>query len=225
MKKMFMPSMMCVNISKINETVAVFESNGIAGLHIDVMDGCFVPNIQLGTDYCRQLRRISSLPMDYHLMIDAPERKLDWFPIRAGDWVSVHVESTAHLQSALDKITALGAMPIAALNPATPICALEEVLPCLGGVLVMTVNPGHAGQRLIPSTIDKICRLRRYLDDKGYEGMHIEADGNVSLENYKRMAEAGADMFVIGSSGFLKREDIASIERGIKEFADAGENM
>ena len=98
MKKLMMPSMMCVDPSKLTETLTVFEKGGIGGLHIDVMDGHFVPNFQLGTDYCRHLHRLSSLPLDFHLMIENPEDKIAWFPIREGDWVSVHAESTHHLQ-------------------------------------------------------------------------------------------------------------------------------
>ena len=154
MKQQLLPSMMCVTPSKLEQAVRVFEANGIDGLHIDVMDGHFVPNLQLGTDYCRHLAAMTHLPMDYHLMVEEPERMLDWFPIREGDLVSVHVESTRHLGRVFDQIIDKGAKPMVALNPATPLCMMEEVLPSATGVLIMTVNPGFAGQKMVAATLD-----------------------------------------------------------------------
>jgi len=211
------PSMMCVNPLKLGETLRAFEEGGIEYLHIDVMDGHFVPNFTLGTDYGKALHRISDIPLDYHLMIEAPEDRISWFDIREGDAVSVHVEATNHLQRTLDRIAAAGAKPIAAINPATPISMIEEVLPYLWGVLVMTVNPGYAGQKLVESTLGKIARLRAFLDAQGYGDIRIEVDGNVSFVNMQRMREAGADMFVIGSSGFLRTDDAEEMLRGIGE--------
>ena len=214
----FSPSMMCVDPVKLGETVAVFERERIEYLHIDVMDGHFVPNFTLGTDYCRMLHRLTAIPLDIHLMIEAPEDRLSWFEIRRGDAVSVHAEATRQLQRALDRVAEAGAKPIAAINPATPISAIEEVLPMLHAVLVMTVSPGYAGQKLVESTIDKIRRMRRMLDERGYENVRIEVDGNVSLPNLRRMREAGADLFVIGSSGFLKSCDPDAITSSIRAF-------
>ena len=222
MKKLQLsPSMMCVDPVRLNETVAVFERERIEYLHIDVMDGHFVPNFMLGTDYCKALRRLTEIPLDLHLMIEAPEDRLSWFELREGDAVSVHAEATRQLQRALDRIAESGAKPIVAINPATPLSAIEEVLPMLHAVLVMTVSPGYAGQKLVESTIDKIRRLRMMLDERGYENVCIEVDGNVSLPNFHRMRESGADMFVIGSSGFLKTSDAAEIASGIRAFRAA----
>ncbi|MBQ8508522.1 MAG: ribulose-phosphate 3-epimerase [Clostridia bacterium] len=218
MDKLFMPSMMCVDPAKLCETLDVFEKNGIGGLHIDVMDGHFVPNLQLGTDYCRHLHRLSKLPLDFHLMITEPEDKIAWFPIQEGDWVSVHAESTNHLQRTFDRILAAGGKPMVALNPATPLCMAEEVLEQAAGVLLMTVSPGYAGQKLVESTIGKISRLRKMLDERGLNHVRIEVDGNVSPANLVRMDAAGADMYVIGSSGFLKSSDADEIAAGIAEF-------
>ena len=214
------PSMMCVKPAQTETICRIFEETGIAGLHIDIMDGSFVPNFTLGTDYCRYLHAASSLPLDIHLMIDRPEDKLTWFPIQEGDIVSIHAESTNHLGRAVERVRALGGIPYAAINPATPISAVEDILPALGGVLVMTVNPGFAGQKLIDYTIPKIARLRRMLEDAGFPGMPIEVDGNVSAPNLVRMKAAGADSFVIGSSGFLKTSDPDTIRSGIREFAE-----
>ena len=182
------------------------------------MDGHFVPNITLGTDYAKALHRACAIPLDYHLMVENPEDKIGWFDIRPGDLVSVHVESTRHLRRTLDRITEAGGLPMAAINPATPLCALEEVLDCVSGILVMTVNPGYAGQKLVESTIDKIARLRELLDQRGLDAVTIEVDGNVSYPNMLRMRRAGADLFVIGSSGFLKTDDPAEMAAGIAEF-------
>lgn len=223
MKSMqFSPSMMCVDPTKLSETVSAFEREHIEYLHIDVMDGHFVPNFTLGTDYCKALHRLTNIPLDMHLMIEEPENKLAWFDIRERDAVSVHVEATRQLQRALDRIAEAGAKPIAAINPATPLSMIEEVLPMLYAVLVMTVSPGYAGQKLVESTIDKIHRLRKMLDERGYEDVRIEVDGNVNLPNLHRMRDAGADMFVIGSSGFLKTNDIDEIANGIRAFRTIG---
>ena len=199
-KAQLSPSMMCADIFKLGETIRIFEKHGIPYLHIDVMDGSFVPNLMMGTSAVKQLRAYSSLPMDIHLMIEDPGDKLEWFEPRQGDYVSVHAEATRHLQRVLDKIRSLGAGAMAAINPATPLSALEEVFPDVDAILVMTVNPGYAGQKLVPQTLEKIRRLRILLDERGFEKTVIEVDGNVTLENAVKMRKAGADLFVAGSS-------------------------
>ena len=182
------------------------------------MDGVFVPNYTLGPDYCKAMKANCTIPLDLHLMIENPEDRLGWFEIREGDAVSVHVEATRQLQRTLDRITEAGGKPIAAINPATPLSMVEEVFGCVHGILVMTVSPGYAGQKLVESTIGKIARLRAMLDERGYTDVRIEVDGNVSYPNMQRMRAAGADMFVIGSSGFLKSDDPAEIAAGINTF-------
>lgn len=180
------------------------------------MDGSFVSNLMMGTDAIKQLRRASSIPLDIHLMIDEPERKLDWFDIQPGEYVSVHAESTRHLQRVLARIRELGAHPMVALNPATPISVMEEVIPDIDGVTVMTVNPGFAGQKLVPQTLQKITRVRRLLDAANRQDAVIEVDGNVSFENAVKMRRVGADIFVCGSSSVFNpkgtlEENIARI--------------
>ena len=214
MQNKISPSMMCADYANLADTLRQLEEAKIEYLHIDVMDGQFVPNFTLGTDYCRFLKSHSSIPLDYHLMITEPENKLDWFPIGEGDYVSVHTESTRHLQRVLTRIREKGAKPMVAINPATPLSAIEEVLADIDGVLVMTVNPGFAGQKLIPATLDKIKRLRALLDEKGYPNVEIEVDGNVNFPNAKRMKEAGANIFVAGSSSIFQQN--ASMEENIK---------
>ena len=208
-------SMMCADIFGLAQTLEIFNTYKIEFLHADVMDGVFVPNLQLGADYIAQLRRRSSIPLDLHLMIVKPEDKLEWFDIKAGDYVSVHYESSDFIQQILARIRQKGAKPMLALNPATPLIVLEDCLPYLDAVLLMTVNPGFAGQRMAAQAISKIARLRETLDSLGYGGVKIEVDGNVSFENAVKMRAAGADIFVAGTSG-LFRDDIALEDAIIK---------
>lgn len=221
-KVMLAPSVMCLSEWQgADRTLRELEDSGADLLHADVMDGSFVPNLMLGTESIRNLRKASSVPLDLHLMIERPEDKLDWFDIRPGEFVSVHVESTVHLQKVLAKIRACGAHPMAALNPATPLCALENILPDIDGVLLMTVNPGFAGQALIPQMLDKIARTRAMLDSCGMERLYIEVDGNVSFENARKMRQAGADVFVGGTSSiFCKGRSIAENMAELRECTE-----
>ena len=196
--------MMCADYRGFSELLKTFKDTGIEYLHIDVMDGVFVKNFTLGTDYCERLRDMTDIPLDIHLMITEPEYKIDWFKPRAGEYVSVHAESTNHLQRALAAIRSYGAKPMVALNPATPLSILDYVLDDIDAVLLMTVNPGFAGQKLIPQTLGKIADCRRYLDERGYGSVEIEVDGNVSFENAKKMHDAGANIFVAGTSSVFR---------------------
>ena len=221
MKKQISPSMMCVDFMNLKETVRVFEQEGIEYLHMDIMDGHFVSNFTLGTDFCRMLKENTSIPLDLHLMIERPEEKLDWFAFGKGDFVSVHYESTPHIHRALQQIRARGAKAMLAINPATPIEVLEWLLPELDGVLVMTVNPGFAGQKLVEQCLPKIRSVRKYLDERGYFDVEIEVDGNVSFENARRMSDEGANIFVAGTSSVFTKhmslpEGIAALRRSIE---------
>jgi len=200
------PSMMCADIGKLADVLNLFKESGIEYLHIDVMDGVFVPNYTLGTDYVKQLRRLSDIPLDIHLMIDRPENKISWFDPKPDEYVSVHVESTPHIHRALSVIRSAGAKPMVALNPGTHYRTIGHLLDSIDAVLIMTVNPGFAGQKLVESTLDKIKKTRCWLDENGYSNIDIEADGNVSFENARRMREAGADIFVAGSSSIFSPE-------------------
>lgn len=203
MKKQISPSIMCVDFLKLEDALRQMEQSGIEYIHVDIMDGSFVPNYTLGTDFVKALKKATTIPLDIHLMIDDPEAKLDWFAFGEGDYVAVHAESTRHLNKAIAAIKARGAKAMVAINPATPLCMLDSVLDEIDGVLVMTVNPGFAGQKLVESTLKKIRALRDRLDQNGYAHIEIEVDGNVSFENAKRMNDAGANIFVAGTSSIF----------------------
>ena len=199
-------SMMCVSPwENGSATLQELLHSKVERLHIDVMDGHFVPNLMLGTESIHHLRQASTIPLDIHLMIERPEEKLAWFDIQPGDYVSVHAESTPHLQRTLQRIRDLGAMPVAALNPATPLYMIEDVLPDVDAIMLMTVNPGYAGQKMVPQILNKIMRLRRLLDENRMQRTRVEVDGNVSFQNAPLMRRAGADIFVCGTSSIFSK--------------------
>ena len=210
------PSMMCADVLELKQTLHTMEAEQIEMLHMDVMDGHFVSNFTLGTDYLKFMRKATSIPLDVHLMVEKPEDKLGWFQPQPGEIFSIHAESTRHLQRALNAVKAYGAVPVVAINPGTPLVMIEDVLLDVDGVLVMTVNPGFAGQRLVPQTLDKIARLRAMLDETGHGQKFIEVDGNVSVENALKMRAAGADTFVLGTSCIFKGDDLAGNIRAFR---------
>lgn len=219
MNKKISPSIMCVDFFKLDETIKEFEENKIDLIHVDIMDGSFVPNFTLGTDFVKKLKARTSIPLDIHLMIDNPESKLDWFEFGEDDYVSVHYESTKHLHKAINTIKSRGAKAMVAINPATPLCVLDAVLDDIDAVLIMTVNPGFAGQKLVGSTLSKIKKLREHLDKNGYQDIEIQVDGNVSFENAKLMSEAGANIFVAGTSSIFAKGN--TLKENLKKLKDS----
>ena len=211
------PSVMCCNFIHLHKDLEIFERQGIELLHVDIMDGNFVPNFTLGVDFIKQLKKATKIPLDIHLMVEQPERTLDAFPFGEGDWVSIHVESTKHLQRVLAKVKERGAHPIVALNPATPLCMIEDVMDDIDGILIMSVNPGFAGQKLVPHAIDKIAETKKLLAKYGREDVEIEVDGNVNPANAIRMKNAGANIFVVGTSGIFFGDMEANIQSFRKE--------
>lgn len=208
------PSLMCADLMNLGRELKILEQNGIEYLHLDVMDGDFVPNYMLGTDFVKRVKEASTIPLDLHLMVTNPEEKLSWFAFGEGDYVSFHYEASEDPMRGIREIRERGAKPMLAIKPDTPISVLEEFLPLLDGVLIMTVQPGFAGQKMIPETLDKIRALRQQLDATGREAVEIECDGNVSFENARKMREAGANLFVVGSSGIYAKDN--SVEENVK---------
>jgi ribulose-phosphate 3-epimerase len=198
-------SLMCVDFANIRDSIRALEAARVEYLHIDIMDGSFVPNFTLGPDFVKSLRGMTDIPCDIHLMVWEPERHIAAFSPREGDIVSVHAESTVHLQRTLQMIKDTGAHAAIALNPATPLYSMDYVVDDLDAVLVMTVNPGYAGQKLVPAALHKIGETRKYLDEHGSKAL-IEVDGNVSFENAVKMREQGADIFVAGTSSLFMKE-------------------
>ena len=193
---------MCADQLRLYDEIKNLITAGADMLHIDVMDGQFVPNIQIGTQTVKAIKKEFDIPLDYHLMIEYPDKKLDYFPIEKGDMVSIHYETTKHPARAAEYVREKGAKALLALNPATPLSVIEDVKECFDGVLIMTVNPGYSGQKLIPGCIDKIRRAKELLP----VGYIIEADGNVSFEYARQMKKAGANALVCGSSSLFSGE-------------------
>ncbi len=200
------PSMMCADLLDLASYVRQLDDCHTEYFHIDVMDGHFVPNLMLNNAFSCALRRISNTPMDFHFMVERPEQMLSWFDIRPGDIVSIHYESTAHLNKCLQYVRQCGAQAFVAINPATSVSVLDAVIDDIDGVVVMTVNPGFAGQKLVDSALKKIGTVRKWLDDNGKQNYSIQVDGNVSYENATKMRAMGADIFVAGTSSVFRKE-------------------
>lgn len=210
-------SMMCSNLVDLRETIRVFEDEKIEYLHIDVMDGEFVPNFGLGVDYIRGLRDLTNIPLDLHLMIKNPEYKLQWIGIKETDIVSIHYESTYQVQRALDWLAPYGCKRYLAINPATPVYVLEEVLDYIDGINLLMVNPGFSGQKIVPSTLKKAIKLKKLLAEHEKENIMIEVDGNITPENGHILREIGASMFVCGTSSVFKGE-VSKYKDNIRVF-------
>ncbi len=210
-------SMMCAELACLERTVRLLEKSHIDYLHIDVMDGEFVPNFGLGVDYINGLRQITDIPFDIHLMVQRPEDKVGWLKIRPSDSISLHFESTIHIQRALEQIRKFGCKVMLAINPATPVCSIEESMEYIDGVTLLTVNPGFAGQKIVHSCIKKAERLRKMVDNSGFSNLLIEVDGNISFQNAEIFKHLGADIFVAGSSSLFSG-GIENLEENILRF-------
>ena len=208
------PSLLAANFVRLAEDIAKVEAAGADWLHLDIMDGHFVPNLTFGPPIVAAIRKITTLPLDVHLMITNPSALVDDFAAAGADWLTVHGETEPHLHRLVARIRELGVRPAVALNPATPANTLEEILPEVDMVLVMSVNPGFGGQKFIPSSIDKIRRLKKQINALNREVL-IEVDGGINAVTSPLVREAGADVLVAGSAVF-GNDDLAAAIRQIR---------
>jgi len=214
------PSILSADFARLGEEIKAIEAAGADYVHVDVMDGHFVPNITIGPLVVEAIRPVTSLPLDVHLMIENPDQYAPEFARAGADIIVVHAEATAHLHRSVQLIKSLGKKVGVSLNPATSLSALDLILPDLDLVLLMTVNPGFGGQSFIESCLPKIAELRRRIDSLGLS-VELEVDGGVKVDNIERIAAAGADVFVAGSAVFGSPDYAATIAR-LKQNGRAG---
>ncbi|MDQ3634170.1 MAG: ribulose-phosphate 3-epimerase [Aridibacter sp.] len=195
------PSILSSDFTRLAEEIEKVKTGGANILHVDVMDGHFVPNITIGLPVVRSLRKATDMKIDCHLMIEEPSRYAVKFVEAGADMVSVHVEIDVHLQRTLTAIREAGGESGIAINPATPLVSLEEALPYADFVLLMSVNPGFGGQKFIPESVDKLRRLKRMIDERGFD-TKIEIDGGIDENNIAKIVESGAEIIVAGSAVF-----------------------
>ena len=219
-KVLIAPSILAADFARLGEQVQEAEQAGADIIHVDVMDGHFVPNITVGPPVVRALRRITTLPLHVHLMIQAPERYIPTFVEAGADMVTVHVETCPHLHRTLEQIRECGASPAVTLNPATPLVSIEYVLEQVELVLVMTVDPGFGGQGLIPLALDKVRALRAMLQRRGLD-CRIEVDGGVNAATLEEAVRAGADVLVMGTAIFGDKRGVRAAIRSFRETLDA----
>jgi len=212
------PSILAADFANLGGAIRLVESAGAEVIHVDVMDGHFVPNITMGPPVVASIRKVTSLPLDVHLMIDDPDAYIQPFVDAGADWISVHVETCHHLDRTLQLIRSCGAKPGVVLNPATSLSTLDEALRLVEYVLIMTVNPGFGGQRFLPYTLEKVQRLRKVIQHKGLSAK-IEVDGGVSLENVPELVKSGANILVIGSQIFGDPDPAAAVKK-LKALAE-----
>jgi ribulose-phosphate 3-epimerase len=211
------PSILACDLSRLAEEIRAVERGGAAMIHVDVMDGRFVPNITFGPVVVRACRRATELPLDAHLMVADAEPYLDAFADAGASSISVHVEAVQHLQRAIAHLRERGVSPGVALNPATPIATLDEILPELDYVLVMSVNPGFSYQKLLPATLDKLRRLRERIRGLGLS-VKLQVDGGIGPGNIRDVVSAGADIVVVGAAAFAAGDPERAV-RGLLEAA------
>ena len=215
------PSILSANFSCLGEQVAEATKAGADYIHVDVMDGHFVPQITFGAPVVAAIRHWTNLPLDVHLMIEAPERQIKQFVDAGADIITVHIEVCPHVHRVVQTIKELGVKAGVSLNPTTPISVLDEILPALDLVLVMTVNPGFAGQAFIEATLDKIARLRAELDRKGLAA-ELEVDGGINVQIAPKVVAAGARVLVAGAAVFGSKQTVREALENIRASVEAG---
>jgi ribulose-phosphate 3-epimerase len=216
------PSILAADFSKLGEEIKNVENN-IDGIHLDVMDGLFVPNISFGTPIIKSVRNITNKYLDAHLMIINPDRYIEDYAKLGVNGITVHYEAVTHLHRTITKIKDLGCDAGVSLNPHTPVSLLEEILPFVDRILIMSVNPGFTGQKFIPETIDKIKKLKKIIDEKNYNVV-IEVDGGVGLKNIRTLYAAGVREFVVGA-GIFHQANPSEAAKDLKEVGMGNDNL
>jgi len=217
------PSILSADFSRLAEEVKAVEEAGADWIHIDVMDGHFVPNLTIGPSVVASLRKVTKLPFDVHLMIERPENFLEVFAKAGADIITVHAEACVHLHRTLQIIKQLGKKAGLALNPATPLCFLEPILEDVDLILIMSVNPGFGGQKLIPSALDRIRQVRKWIEERGLT-IDLEVDGGINADTIAKVAAAGANVFVAGSAVFGQK-NYAQVIRTFREKIVGGKDV
>lgn len=199
-KSIISASVMCADVLNLGKELKEMEKSGIDMLHCDIMDNAFVPNIMMPTDYINRIAKATTLPLDVHIMAYNPDTIIANLNLKENDVITVHYESTPHLERAIDLIKKKGCRAGVALNPATALCNLDSIIGEVDLLLIMTVNPGFAGQKMVPNGLEKIAAAKKYLKEKNLKNVIVEVDGNCSFENSPKMKKAGADILVAGTS-------------------------
>ena len=212
------PSILSADFGRLGEEIKLVESAGADVIHVDVMDGHFVPNITMGPPVVASIRKVTTLPLDVHLMIEYPDDFIPSFVHAGANWISVHVEACPHLDRTIQFIKSFEVKAGIVLNPGTPLAAIDEILKLVDFVLIMSVNPGFGGQKFIPYTVEKIQRLRKIIQHKALS-VKIEIDGGVGLDNLRSLVRSGADILVCGSQIFGAADPAATV-RNMKELAN-----
>ncbi len=201
-------SLMCADPFNLGDIIVSLEKHKIDYLHIDIMDGKFVPNLGLGSDYIKALRRHTSLPFDYHIMVKEPDDIINLLDIRQNDLVSVHYESSFQIQRTLENIKKHNCKVMIAINPATPLCTLEEVIYYIDGINLLMVNPGFAGQNMVHNCMRKADKVGRIIRKFNRTDIIFEVDGNISCENARKLKKYGANLFVAGTSSLFSSKNL-----------------
>ncbi len=218
MNKLLSASLMCADLLAMEKAIKELESANIDYLHIDIMDGSFVPNITLGFDLINAIKKVTAIPLDIHMMVYEPSKFIERMNLDENDIVCVHYESDIHIHRTLELIKNKGCKTGLAINPGTPVESVKNLTDYIDMLLVMTVSPGFAGQKIFKGADRKVTEARKLLAEWGCKDTLIEVDGNISLENGKKMYDSGADIFVLGTSSLFLKDK--SLEQAAKDFKD-----